>query len=169
MPVPAQQTSGAADGFAFPHFPWQDRYNSFGENAAQLCGRSTQLGLGSPGSFALEGPIFLAARFAPTTRMSPMFDEMERLRTAKELHDLLEYYQPRAGGDRHAWQDRLQEMAGVTARELARLHGELIAYGWLEQNTGVIPLPKVGAAPGSYRITTAGIRALREAREAVTA
>jgi hypothetical protein len=97
-----------------------------------------------------------------------MFDEMERLCTVKELHELLETYHSRAGGDRHAWQDRIQDLEGVAARDLARLHGELIAYGWLEQNTGNTPVPKIGAAPSCYRITTAGIRALREAREAVT-
>ena len=96
-----------------------------------------------------------------------MFDEMDRLRTGKELHELLQHYHTRAGGDRQVWQDRLQEIQGVNARDLARLHGELIAYGWLEQNTGGIPVPKVGAAPACYRITTAGIRALREVREEV--
>jgi hypothetical protein len=96
-----------------------------------------------------------------------MFDEMQRLRTAKELQELLQHYQTQARGDRQVWQDRLQELEGVNSRDLSRLHGELIAYGWLEQNTGGIPVPKVGAAPGCYRITMAGIRALREMREEV--
>ena len=51
-------------------------------------------------------------------------------------------------------------------RELVKWHGELIAYGWVEQNTGVVPGVKVGAVLGCYRITPAGVRALKQAREA---
>jgi hypothetical protein len=96
-----------------------------------------------------------------------MLDEMDRLRQTKELYGLLEYYQERAGSDRQAWQDRVLEMEGVAPGDLIRLHGELLAYGWLEQNTGITALPRVGAALATYRITTAGIRALRQAREEV--
>jgi hypothetical protein len=98
-----------------------------------------------------------------------MFDEVGRLRTAKDLYELLEAYRSRSGGDRQAWQDRIEAIGDTTARDLARLHGELIAYGWLEQNTGVVPQPRLGAAPACYRITAAGIRALREVRDAVLA
>jgi hypothetical protein len=96
-------------------------------------------------------------------------DEMDRLRTTKELFDLLAHYQEAAGGDRQAWQDRRQEMEGVGARELVRLHGELLAFGWIEQNTGMTPALRPGGAPSCYRITTAGVRALRQAREEVPA
>jgi hypothetical protein len=98
-----------------------------------------------------------------------MFDEMDRLREVKELFGLLTQYRERAGGDRQAWQDRVLEMDGVAARDLVRLHGELLAYGWLEQNTGETPSPRAGAAPACYRITPAGLRALRQAREEVPA
>jgi hypothetical protein len=98
-----------------------------------------------------------------------MFDEMERLRQTKELFELLEYYQERAGDDRQAWQDRAVEREGVAVGELVRLHGELLAYGWLEQNTGTTAVARLGAALACYRITPAGIRALRQAREEVTA
>jgi hypothetical protein len=96
-----------------------------------------------------------------------MLDEMERLRQTRELYELLEYYQHQAGDDRQAWRDRVVEWQGVPPRDLVRLHGELLAYGWLEQNTGITAAPRVGAALASYRITTAGIRALRQAREEV--
>ena len=51
-------------------------------------------------------------------------------------------------------------MEGVEGRQLARLHGELLAYGWLEQNTGLTPVLRRGEAPACYRITAAGLRAL---------
>ena len=37
----------------------------------------------------------------------------------------------------------------------------------IEQNTGVTPAVRPGGAPACYRITTAGARALRQAREEV--
>jgi hypothetical protein len=90
-----------------------------------------------------------------------MFDETERLRDVKELHDLLDHYRRRAAPDRQAWQDRLPEMEGVEPRTLVKLHGELLAYGWLEQNTGATsPGPRGAAA--CYRVTTAGLRALKQ-------
>jgi hypothetical protein len=93
-----------------------------------------------------------------------MFDELERLRGVKELFALLQHYQQVAEADRQAWQDRLIEMEGVEPRQLVKLHGELLAYGWLEQNTGLTPVLRAGAAANCYRITTAGIRALKQAR-----
>jgi hypothetical protein len=93
-----------------------------------------------------------------------MFDELDRLREATELRTLLAHYAERGKADREAWQDRLNALDGVQPRELVRLHGELLAFGWIEQNTGVtpMPMPKGGAAPACYRVTSAGLRALRQ-------
>jgi hypothetical protein len=93
-----------------------------------------------------------------------MFDEMGRLREGKDLFALLCHYAALATADRQAWQDRLAEMDGVEARQLIRLHGELLAYGWLEQNTGLTPVLRRGEAPACYRITPAGLRALKQLR-----
>ena len=91
-----------------------------------------------------------------------MFDEMERLREGKELSALLQHYREVGEVDRQAWQDRLGELEGVEPRQLVKLHGELLAYGWLEQNTGITPVLRLGAAASCYRITSAGIRALKQ-------
>jgi hypothetical protein len=93
-----------------------------------------------------------------------MFDELQRLRDMKELSDLLRHYQQVGEADRQAWQDRVAEMEGVEPRQLVKLHGELLAYGWLEQNTGLTPMLRAGAAASCYRITSAGIRALKQLR-----
>jgi hypothetical protein len=93
-----------------------------------------------------------------------MFNELERLRDTRELFGLLAHYAERAAPDRQVWQDRLQELDGAGPRDLVRLHGELLAYGWLEQNTGVAPAPRRGQVPGCYRVTPAGLRALKQAR-----
>jgi hypothetical protein len=47
---------------------------------------------------------------------------------------------------------------------MTRLHGELIAHGWVEQNTGLTPLLRKGEAPACYRVTTAGLRALKQVK-----
>lgn len=93
-----------------------------------------------------------------------MFDELERLRDSKELSALLHHYRQVGEADRQAWQDRLARLEGVEPRQLVKLHGELLAYGWLEQNTGVTLELRTGAAASCYRITAAGIRALKQVR-----
>jgi len=94
-----------------------------------------------------------------------MYDELERLRSVRELHVLLAHYGGLATADRHIWQDRLLHMDGVDARALVKLHGELLAHGWIEQNTGLTPVLKKGAAPACYRITLVGLQALQEVQE----
>jgi hypothetical protein len=91
-----------------------------------------------------------------------MFDEMERLHQCQSLRQLLAHYALPGAVDREIWQDRLMEMADVEIKQLTRLHGELIAYGWLEQNTGVTPPGRPGAVAGCYRVTPAGLRAFRQ-------
>jgi hypothetical protein len=92
-----------------------------------------------------------------------MFDELDRLLEVKELFGLLTRYARQSSADRQEWQDRAM-VEGVGARELARLHGELLAYGWIEQNTGATPVLRRGEAPACYRITSTGARALKQAR-----
>jgi hypothetical protein len=90
-----------------------------------------------------------------------MFNEMDRLRDSVELYTLLSHYAERNGSD---WQDRRMQQGDCTARQLASLHGELIAYGWVEQNTGMIPILRKDQVPACYRITSAGRRALKQHR-----
>ncbi len=92
-----------------------------------------------------------------------MFDEPERLHECPPLHRLLAHYAQVGGGDRSAWQDRLQAMEGLGPKDLVALHGELLAHEWIEQNTGTVAGLIRGAVPRCYRVTGAGLRALREA------
>jgi hypothetical protein len=82
-----------------------------------------------------------------------MFDELERLRNTTTLQLLLGHYAQAGVVDRERWQDRLMHLEGVEAKELVKLHGELIAYGWVEQNLGA-----TASAAGCYRVTAAGLR-----------
>jgi hypothetical protein len=93
-----------------------------------------------------------------------MFNEMERLGDSPLLQTLLGRYAALAAPDRQAWQDRCMELDGTEPRDLSGLHGELIAYGWLEQNTGVVEAPCQGGARATYRVTPAGLRAVKALR-----
>jgi hypothetical protein len=89
-----------------------------------------------------------------------MAEDADRLREEEPLRGLLAHY---AGAeDREAWQDRVMELDGVERQALARLHGELLAYGWVEMNLGAAPPCRSGVVPQCYRATAAGRRALRE-------
>ncbi len=90
-----------------------------------------------------------------------MLDERELLRTNAHLRALLEHYAQGAELDREAWKDRVMARDGLDAGALVRLHGVLIAHGWLEQNTGVIPALRSGSVLGCYRVTTVGHRVLK--------
>ena len=92
-------------------------------------------------------------------------DGWPRLRQSEALARLLTHYADLGAADREAWQDRRMGLEGVEPRELVRLHGQLIACGWLEQNTGATPMLKAGVVAACYRVTAAGLRALRQARD----
>jgi hypothetical protein len=90
-----------------------------------------------------------------------MFDDLVRLRTSEPLRQLLAHYGQLAEPNRDVWQDRLMAMDGIEARELSKLHGLLIAMDWVELKSGQLTVLIPGAVPGCYRVTGAGLRALR--------
>jgi hypothetical protein len=94
-----------------------------------------------------------------------MFDELESLRADEDLRRLLAHYAERGEVARDAWQDRVMECGGRTGGELVRLHGQLLAQEWIEMNVGVVDRPYPGAVPECYRVTSAGLRALKRARQ----
>jgi hypothetical protein len=94
-----------------------------------------------------------------------MAEDVDRLRDEEPLRRLLAHYVDLGADDRAAWQDRLMELDDLQPPALARLHGELLAYGWLEMNVGAPPALGTGVVPSCYRATGAGRRALREAAE----
>jgi hypothetical protein len=92
-------------------------------------------------------------------------DEPEILCETAELFQLLRHYAELGSGDRESWQDRLMSLDGVAPHELSRLHGELIAQGWIEQNTGATAVVKPGIAAACYRVTSAGLKTYRQLNE----
>jgi hypothetical protein len=92
-------------------------------------------------------------------------DGWPRLRQSEALARLLTHYADLGAADREAWQDRRMGLEGVEPRDLVRLHGALIACGWVEQNTGATAVLRPGAVAACYRVTAAGLRALRQARD----
>jgi hypothetical protein len=96
-----------------------------------------------------------------------MFDELEILRDSADLQRLLDHYIEACAADRECWQDRRMEMEGVEPRDLIKLHGLLIAFGWLEQNVGHMPIIRAGAVPCCYRVTATGVRIAKIVRSGV--
>jgi hypothetical protein len=93
-----------------------------------------------------------------------MLDDPDNFQEDDRLLRLLEHYAQAGAADWEAWQDRVMELPGVPAENLVRLHGQLLACDWVEQNTGATPVLRRGAVPHCYRITPAGQRALKKAR-----
>jgi hypothetical protein len=93
-----------------------------------------------------------------------LLDERERLCQSQGLMQLLTYYAEQNLLNPETWLDRLMQIDGADAHDLVRWHGELIAFGWIEQNTGHTPACKEGTVASCYRVTAAGRRALREAQ-----
>lgn len=89
-----------------------------------------------------------------------MFDDVERLQDNPRLAELLSHYANLGKESRVIWQDRLMHMEGIEAKELSVLHGELMVFDWLEQNTGQASAFKEGAISACYRITLHGLRNL---------
>jgi len=54
------------------------------------------------------------------------------------------------------------QMDGVEPRQLSALHGELMAFDWIEQNTGQAFSAKEGTLSNCYRITLNGLREYRK-------
>ena len=83
-----------------------------------------------------------------------MFDDFQRLRSSPNLLQLLSHYADLGKENREVWQNRLMQLDGVEPSELVKLHGELIAFDWADQNTGHVPC--------CYRVTLNGLRAVQQ-------
>jgi hypothetical protein len=91
-----------------------------------------------------------------------MLDDLERLRVNEDLQRLLGHYAEAGAAQPEAWQDRVMHLEGVEPRDLTKLHGQLLAYGWLDQNTGLTPVLKPGVTACCYRVNREGVRALKQ-------
>jgi len=90
-----------------------------------------------------------------------MFDDAQRLQENPHLLALLSHYAQHGTEDRALWRDRLMQMESVEPKQLSALHGELIAFDWIEQNTGQAISRPDGTLSSCYRITLNGLRVHR--------
>jgi len=90
-----------------------------------------------------------------------MLDFAKCLRENAHLLSLLSHYAQLGTEDRTIWQDRLMQMEGIDSKQMTVLHGELIAFDWIEQNTGHAVGRPDGTISGCYRITLNGLREFR--------
>lgn len=94
-----------------------------------------------------------------------MTDGLQQLLRDGQLYQLLSHYHAAAGDDRERWMDRVAEWEDGRPEELTRWHGRLLAFAWLEQNTGHTPPPTNGRIGQCYRVTAAGRKALKHVLE----
>jgi hypothetical protein len=87
-----------------------------------------------------------------------MLDESQRLRDNPHLLSLLSHYAQQGTEDRATWRDRLMQMEGIEPKQLSALHGSLMAFDWIEQNTGQALMLANGTLSACYRITLNGLR-----------
>lgn len=92
----------------------------------------------------------------------PMILGVDSLRTEPGLLELLLRY-----GARHKespqteWHDRVMELDGADGPRLAKLHGLLLAAGWIETRVHGESFRTPGRLEACYRITPEGLTALR--------
>ncbi len=102
-------------------------------------------------------------RFGCTRETMAMWDELQLLKGNEKLWWLLSHYASAGAADRETWQDRVMELEAADRQGLVKLHGILLAYSWIEQNTGSGSLLQPGVVRQCYRITAAGLKALKSA------
>lgn len=91
-----------------------------------------------------------------------MYGTLEILLENPVLHQLLEEYAEKKLKVPDAdWQDRIMQFGECQSKELSRLHGRLIALGWLETRVAHDVFAVPGRLTHCYRITREGQRALR--------
>ncbi len=90
-----------------------------------------------------------------------MSEELEQFPEDSLLVGLLQLYANAGLVNPDAWQFRVMTLDGADDRRLSRLHGRLIAAGWLEFNLAAARAKS--ETMRCYRITAAGRRALRRA------
>jgi hypothetical protein len=76
-----------------------------------------------------------------------MQDEIQILQGNKHLLRLLAHYAEAGATNQEAWQDRVMNLEGLENQDLIRMHGKSIAFGWLEQNAGGVPVLQQGSVP----------------------
>jgi hypothetical protein len=56
------------------------------------------------------------------------------------------------------------ELTGGEPPRLVKLHGELLAFGWIDLNVGMAGICGQGRVAQCYRATSDGVRALKRAQ-----
>jgi hypothetical protein len=119
--------------------------------------RRCSMSWNSPHLILLKQPLLSADLLFGPWRMT-MFDESQHLQENPHLLALLSHYAQQGTEERATWRDRLMQMEGVEPKQLSVLHGDLIAFDWIEQNMGQAICRPDGTLSACYRITLNGLR-----------
>ena len=83
-----------------------------------------------------------------------MLENLDRLRNNPQLLQLFNYCARPGKANLEAWHARSAHLQCDGKIDLVKLHGELIAFDFIEQNTGQLPC--------RYRLNRGGLKAIRE-------
>jgi hypothetical protein len=87
---------------------------------------------------------------------------LELLRDNVPLRRLLAWYREQKQTRPDApWHDRLMQAAGVSADQISKLHGLLLAHGWIETRVDPLSFAEPGRLRECYRVTREGSSILR--------
>jgi hypothetical protein len=90
-----------------------------------------------------------------------MIGSLEILCDNEALHTLLtRYRQLRKQNPGAEWNDRVMELPETPPAALSKLHGTLLALGWIETRVSWEAFETPGKLTACYRITNDGLRAL---------
>jgi hypothetical protein len=94
--------------------------------------------------------------------LAAMMTSIESLKADPKLHALLTCYaQLKRKNPDVEWHDRVMELPGCDPAELHRLHGLLLASGWIETRVHGDSFRTAGKLVSCYRVTTDGSAILR--------
>lgn len=86
------------------------------------------------------------------------------LQSNSPLRELLEQYRQKQFERPDAeWHDRVMELGTLTTTELSKLHGLLLANGWVDTRVTADAFATAGKLADCYKVTRDGLTALRRA------
>lgn len=91
-----------------------------------------------------------------------MITNIQTLQSDEQLRQLLDrYVQLHKSQPKVEWHDRVMELDGCDTQRLAKLHGLLLASGWIETRVHGDSFRHAGRLEACYKVTHDGVHALR--------
>lgn len=95
-----------------------------------------------------------------------MLGPLELLRESLPLRELLAQYKSyREVHPGQEWHDRVMQLGTLEPPEISKMHGVLLANGWVDTRVAIETFNTPGRLQSCYKITPDGVRALQWAMQ----